>query len=52
MRERLEVDADEPEPGLAAGQDVAVDELAVGDDEQDARVMLACPRRRPRDSTW
>ena len=35
-REGLEVDPDEPDAGLLAGGDVAVDQLAVGDDEQDA----------------
>ena len=40
-REGLEVDADDLEPGLLAGVDVAVDELAVGDDEQDAAHLLA-----------
>ena len=41
QRERLEVDAREPQAGLLAGRDVAVDQLAVGDDEQDAPDELA-----------
>ena len=35
QRERLQIDADDLEPRLAAGIGVAVDEVAVGDDEQD-----------------
>src|SRR5919198_3097384 len=35
-RECLEVDPDDGQPGLAARGQVAVDELAVGDDEKDA----------------
>ena len=41
QRERLEVDPGQPDAGLLAGRDVAVDELAVGDDEQDAADVLA-----------
>ena len=41
QRERLEVDPDDLEPRLAAGVDVAVDELAVGDDEEHAPERLA-----------
>ena len=40
-RERLEVDPDDLQAGLAAGVDVAVDELAVGDDEEHAPERLA-----------
>ena len=36
QRESLEVDAGERDAGLPAGADVALDQLAVGDDEQDA----------------
>ena len=35
-REGFQVDADELDSGLLAGDDVAVDEIAIGDDEQDA----------------
>ena len=41
QRERLEVDPDDLQAGLAAGEDVAVDELAVGDDEEHAPERLA-----------
>ena len=41
QREGLEVDPDDLEPRLAAGVDVAVDELAVGDDEEHAPQRLA-----------
>src|SRR5205823_758454 len=40
-REGLEVDPDDGQPGLATRGDVAVDELAVGDDEEDAADPLA-----------
>ena len=40
-RERLEVDADDLQAGLAAGVHVAVDELAVGDDEEHSPERLA-----------
>ena len=41
QRERFEVDPDDLEARLAAGIDVAVDKLAVGDDEQHAPQRLA-----------
>ena len=41
QRERLEVDPRQPHAGLLAGGDVAVDQLAVGDDEQDPAHALA-----------
>ena len=41
QRERLEVDPGQPHAGLLAGGDVAVDQLAVGDDEQDPAHELA-----------
>ena len=41
QRERLQVDPDDLEPGLAAGVDVAVDELAIGDDEEHAPERLS-----------
>ena len=51
QRERLEVDAGEPHAGLLAGGDVAVDQLAVGDDEQDRRTSWPSSSvRSPR--TW
>ena len=51
-RERLEVDAGEPDAGLPAREDVAVDELAVGDDEQNAPdVPGPSPGRRAPTST-
>ena len=40
QRERLEVDPDDLKTRLAAGVDVAVDELAVGDDEEHAPERL------------
>ena len=51
-RERLEVDADDLEPGLPAGVDVAVDELAVGDDEQDAAATVWPSSLTDSESTW
>src|SRR6185295_5460583 len=41
QRERLEVDAGQPDPGLLAGGHVALDEVAVGDDEQNSVLLLA-----------
>ena len=40
-REGLEVDPGEADPGLLAGRDVAVDQLAVGDDEQNPAHRVA-----------
>ena len=43
QRERLEIDAGQLDAGLLAGRDIAVDEVAVGDDEQytpDRRAFL------------
>ena len=37
--EGLEVDAGELDPRLAASGDVAIDQVAVGDDEQDAATV-------------
>src|SRR5581483_278322 len=46
-RERLEVDANEADAGLTARADVAVDEVAIGDHEEDAldRPALGVDRR-------
>ena len=40
-REGFEVDPREPDAGLLAGRHVAVDQLAVGDDEQDPADLVA-----------
>ena len=52
QRERLEVDAGQLQAGLLAGGDVAVDELAVGDDEQDPPDELALVVRSRSPRTW
>src|SRR3954452_23427901 len=40
-RERLEVDPRQPHAGLLAGRDVTVDQLAIGDHEQDPANLVA-----------
>ena len=35
-RERFEIDPDELDAGLLAGLDIAIEQVAIGDDEQDA----------------
>ena len=51
QRECFEVDSDELDPRLLAGGDVAVDQVAVREDEQDLRLISPSSSRRLA-STW
>ena len=51
-RKRFEIDADDLETRLAAGIGVAIDEVAVGDDEQDAARRLTPSPSTDSEITW